>query len=391
MTATQSPAAVDRSALDAFERAYAPFRAELDELLPPDTPVLEAHAHLGLDEDGRSLDAATLLGFLDLIDPTARACVFPLHDPDRRPAYRVPNDRVLRWAAEAGDRLIPFCRLDPAEDPVAEAERCLGRGARGIKLHPRAQAFGFGDPAADAIFRVAHEHRVPILIHAGRGMPTMEPLARLALRHPDVTLILAHAGTADQGVFATLLGEHPAILYDTSCFAAHDIVELFARVPAERIVFASDPPYGRPVGGLYLALRAAAYAGLDGDDRRLVAGGTMGAVLEGSPLPERTPPRLPAARLVNGRLARVYGYGLMAFGGFFSGGPAGLAPAVGLARGVCRDPDPGPVGPALERIDAALAVVEELIAGPPEAATLAIGLIHASLTVAATEPCPSEL
>ena len=79
--------------------------------------------------------------------------MFPLHDPERQPAYRVPNDRVLAWAAESDGRLIPFCRLDPAEDPVAEGERCLAAGARGIKLHPRAQAFVFDGPEMDGDLR----------------------------------------------------------------------------------------------------------------------------------------------------------------------------------------------------------------------------------------------
>ena len=145
-------------------------------------------------------------------------------------------------------RLYPYCRLDPAEDPVGEAERCLALGARGIKLHPRAQAFGFGDQAAESIWRVASEAKVPILIHAGRGMPRMDPLADLALRYPDVTLVLAHAAIADQGMFASRLAGHPNIVYDTSTFSVFDQIELFARVPAERIVFASDVPYGWPLG-----------------------------------------------------------------------------------------------------------------------------------------------
>ena len=72
---------------------------------------------------------------------------------------------------------MPYCRLDPGEDPTAEAERCLALGARGIKLHPRAQAFGFGNGTAEAIFATARDASVPILIHAGRGMPSMAPLA----------------------------------------------------------------------------------------------------------------------------------------------------------------------------------------------------------------------
>src|SRR4029078_5795552 len=101
---------------------------------------------------------------------------------------------------------------------------------------------------------------VPIRSSGGRGMPPMDPLAELALRFPEVTLVLAHAGIAGQGMFASKLADHPSVLYDTSAFAAIDVVELFARVPAERIVFASDSPYGQPLPDLYLAMRAAARA-----------------------------------------------------------------------------------------------------------------------------------
>jgi predicted TIM-barrel fold metal-dependent hydrolase len=118
---------------------------------------------------------------------------------------------VLAWAEQSGGRLYPYCRLDPADDPVAEAERCLALGARGIKLHPRAQSFGFGNEAAESIWKVADEANVPILIHAGRGMPPMDPLADLALRYPGVVLILAHVAIADQGMFASRLRDHPGI------------------------------------------------------------------------------------------------------------------------------------------------------------------------------------
>src|SRR5690242_6073296 len=123
---------------DLYEHALAPFLAETAQLRPANAEVIDAHTHLGLDEDGRSLTLEALLGLLDAAD-ARRACVFPLHDPERHPGYRVPNDRVLWWAGESGERLVPFCRLDPTEDPLGESERCLGAGARGIKLHPRAQ------------------------------------------------------------------------------------------------------------------------------------------------------------------------------------------------------------------------------------------------------------
>src|SRR5580704_8470369 len=104
-----------------YAAALAPFLAEAERLRPAEAEVIDAHTHLGLDEDGRSLSLTQLLDQLDRAD-ARRACVFPLHDPDRRPSYSVPNDRVLAWAAASEGRLVPFARLDPAEAPLAEAE-----------------------------------------------------------------------------------------------------------------------------------------------------------------------------------------------------------------------------------------------------------------------------
>jgi uncharacterized protein len=373
--------------------AYEPVVAEIDALLPAEAVVVDAHTHLGRDEDGQSLDPDGLIAALDQVGPTARACTFPLHDPDRVPAYRVPNDRVLRWARESGGRLYPYCRLDPGDDPVAEAERCLALGARGIKLHPRAQAFGFGDPAAESIWNVAEEAKVPILIHAGRGMPRMDPLADLALRYPDVVLVLAHAAIADQGMFASRLRDHPNIVYDTSTFSVFDQLELLARVPAERVVFASDVPYGRPLGALHTALRMAAYAGLDEQERTHLVGATMMDILDGRPLPDPTPPRVPEIRPINGRLARVNGYLMMSFAAALGAGPPpnfdrGLQFIV-LARAVCRDPDPGVVGPAMERIDGLLSAAEQLVTADGQQARAAFGLVMAAAVIAATEPLPA--
>jgi hypothetical protein len=376
--------------------AYAPFREEGRALLPPQTAVLDAHTHLGVDEDGQSLELDALLAALDEVAPGARACTFPLHDPDRHPGYRRPNDRVLEWAAQSGGRVIPYCRLDPAEDPVGEAHRCLERGARGIKLHPRAQAFEFGIEAADEIFAVASEAGVPLLVHAGRGMGPMDALADLALRHPDVTLVLAHAAIAGQGMFATRLADHPNSLYDTSCLSPFDVIELFARVPAERVVYASDVPYGRPAFALYQALRIGALvAGLDADELRMLAGGTMAAALDRRPLPDPQPPRVAEVRPMIGRLLRAATYLHMGFAAFVSspGGrrdPARVLPWIALARTVSRDPDPGPAGEALARIDSTLDAAERLILAGGRQAALAIGLVHSTMVFAATEPVGAE-
>jgi uncharacterized protein len=367
-----------------YADVVAPFLEEVERLRPAECEVIDAHTHLGLDEDGRSLTLEQLLSQLD--DAGARrACVFPLHDPERQPSYSLPNDRVLAWAGESDGRLVPFCRLDPAEDAVKEAERCLALGARGIKLHPRAQAFGFESREMAEVFALAESAKVPILIHAGRGLPPLaDGLADLALRYPGATLILAHGAICDQGILTSRLADHPGVLYDISCFFPLDVVELFARAPAERIVFASDPPYGTPATTLYMALRVATQAGLDERSTRLMLGGTMAALIEGAQLPPVTSPRRGPEITLSGRLARVYGYASLV-------GPALFTGAVDSARGMlemaiasCRDPEPDSVGDALETIGAALAAADGLM-GTEEGVRPAIDLIYRSIVRAATE------
>jgi predicted TIM-barrel fold metal-dependent hydrolase len=369
-----------------YADALAPFVREIERLRPADAEVFDAHTHLGLDEDGRSLSLPQLLSQLD--DASARrACVFPLHDPERTPAYRVPNDRVLAWAQESEGRLIPFCRLDPAEDPVAEGERCLAAGARGIKLHPRAQAFGFASPEMEGIFALAEAAKAPILIHAGRGLPPLgDELVEITLRHPDVVLILAHGAICDQGIITSRLADHPGVLYDISCFFPLDVIELLARAPIERIVFASDPPYGLPASALYLALRVAAHAGLDEAAVRGMLGGTIAGLFDGRGLPAVTAPRRGASITVSGRLARVYGYGSLAGPAMFMGSPEQAQAMLDMALAACRDPDPGDVGEALETIAATLSVAATLVALQSEDGTrAAIDLVYRAIVRAATE------
>ncbi len=368
-----------------YRNALAPFLADGERLRPAETEVFDAHTHLGLDEDGRSLDLETLLSQLDAAD-AHRACVFPLHDPERMPSYSLPNDRVLRWAGESEGRLIPFCRLDPAEAPVAEGERCIARGARGIKLHPRAQAFAFDSPEMEAIFKLASEASVPILIHAGRGMPPIaDGLADLALRYPDAVLILAHGAICDQGILTSRLADHPGVLYDTSCFFPMDLIELFARVPFERIVFASDPPYGLTSSGLYLALRVAAHAGLDEQAIGAVIGGTMAGLVDGHGLPPVSAPRGKHQITMQGRLARAYGYASLAGPAMFAGAVEQAQGMLDLAIAVCRDPDPGGVGEALDEIGAGLIAARALLEND-ENLRPALDLLFRAVARAATEP-----
>ena len=116
------------------------------------------------------------------------------------------------------------------------------------------------------------------------------------------------------------LAEHPGVLYDISCFFPLDVIELLARAPIERIVFASDPPYGLPATSLYMALRVAAQAGLDEARTRAgMLGGTMAGAARRPRAAAGDAPRRGSSITLSGRLARVYGYASLVGPALFTG------------------------------------------------------------------------
>ena len=71
---------------------------------------------------------------------------------------------------------------------MEEAKRCLDLGAKGIKLHPRAQAFTLDDERLPPIFELAVERSAPILIHGGRGLPPIAEHLATLVRHAGKVL-----------------------------------------------------------------------------------------------------------------------------------------------------------------------------------------------------------
>ena len=317
-----------------FERVLSEHFERIRAALPEDIRVWDAHTHLGIDEDGFTQSPEELLAAMEAFG-IERAFTFPLNDPERVPAYRVPNDRVLEWAAASNGALVPFCRLDLTDEPIAEAERCLDRGARGIKLHPRAQKFTFGEQALEPVFQLAAERRVPILIHAGRGLPAIaDDLLHLVEHHPEAQLILAHAAIADlQHIGRTLLN-HPNVLYDTSVWSNTDLRALLATASPEQIAFASDAPYG--LGGVAQVQLGTALirAGASPDQLRAIMWGNAERASRGEPAPVLSPPLVDRDRTVPLQRVRVHEYLIMATTLLWTRLPD-MPGAIGLARRAC--------------------------------------------------------
>ena len=268
-------------ALDRAQKVLARWDEELQRELPEGAEVFDAHVHLGEDVDGMVGRYDDLIGVMDRYG-MSRCFMFCLDEPDRHPSFRVANDRTLAFAARSEGRVIPFVRLDLNEQPVEEATRCLDLGARGIKLHQRAQKFDASDDRLRPVFELAAERRVPILIHGGRGLPPIAAgLRRVFEDAPGSQLIIAHAGIADMASLADCFGGRAGVFFDTSVWSPVDLLEFYRLVPPEQVVYASDFPYGQQPSSLLLSLRTARLAGLDDTQVRDMLAGNARRIADG--------------------------------------------------------------------------------------------------------------
>jgi hypothetical protein len=340
-----------------YDDVVGDLRAEDLAWVGPQTTWFDAHTHIGHDDpDGYEADPEELLEALDLAGQQ-RALVFAMHEPD---GYRAANDRVLAARAASGGRLEALARIDPnAPDALDEARRTLEAGACGFKLHPRSDAFDLPHPVVEQIVALAGEHRLPVLFHAGRGIPDLgDSILHMAQDHPGARLILAHAGISDLGLLGPRLSGITNVLFDTSWWHVSDLLTLFATVPPGQILYASDMPYGSPRFASMAMLRCARAVGLTAGQARAVAGGQLGRVLAGDDLLELGP--APGTGGLGPRVLgfeRAIGYLSAAVMLSFRGGDP--AESLALARLACQVRGEAPHAEGLRAVDALIAVAQE--------------------------------
>ena len=321
--------------------------------------LVDAHTHIGAaDPDGFKQTPEQLLESLVAAD--ARGVVFPMHEPD---GYRAANDAALA-AVEASDgRLAAFCRVDPAADPAGEARRALDAGARGIKLHPRAEGFTMSHPGVREVVALAHEREVPVLIHAGRGIPALgADTVRLSAEFAGAKLILAHAAISDLAWLWREMPGHPNLFVDTAWWNPIDVMALFALAPPGQILWASDAPYGRPLPAAVQGLRCALQAGLTPEQVRVVAGGQMARLIAGEPALDLGPAPGPGTA-PHPLLERVAAHLVAALARAFA--QADPTEPLGLARLACGVGEDSPYAGVCSAVTGLLDLMDQHMGPPP--------------------------
>jgi predicted TIM-barrel fold metal-dependent hydrolase len=362
----------------------APWTAIVAEQVPG-LELFDAHTHVGHnDPDGMRQSPEELIDGLRRAGARG-AFTFPFHEPD---GYPKPNDAVLAAARASDGLLVPFCRVNPHHGALEEAQRCLDAGARGIKLHPRAENFTLDHPGVRPLIALAHERTMPVLIHAGRGIPALGLHAvQLAEEFPNARLILAHAGICDLSWIWRVAPDYPNLLFDTAWWMPADMLSLFSLVPPGQIVFASDAPYGATAVSASFQLRSALQVGLSPEQVKSIASGQAVRMASGEPLRPAGPAIGEHERAPHVLLDRVSEFLLLAAIATMRGGAEAATEMLALARLACDVPADIDDAPIFAAISSLLDIYEEFAAAEPDNRRKLTFLILAA-TVARTPEVP---
>ncbi|MEA2156708.1 MAG: uncharacterized protein QOE11_2848 [Solirubrobacteraceae bacterium] len=342
--------------IDAILRPW--FEALMEQAGRPE--LFDTHTHVGQnDPDTFRQTPAELIAALE--SAGARGLVFPMHEPD---GYREANDAVLEAVAASEGTLTALCRVSPRlPGALEEARRCMDLGAAGIKLHPRAEAFGMDEPVVRDLVALAHERRAVVLMHAGRGIPALGAnTIEYSREFPDARLILAHCAISDLAWLVRELPAHRNVYIDTSWWHPADLLAVFCLAPPGRVLWASDSPYGGPLPSAINTLRCALEAGLTHEQIAGVFGGQVQRLLSGEdPLELGAAPGPSAA--IDPLLERVVAHLTTALGRAFAGGE--LTESLELARLAAGVGDDHPHADVFATILWLLDLFQEHLAAPP--------------------------
>ena len=152
----------------------------------------------------------------------------------------------------------------------------------------------------------AHERRLPVLVHAGRGIPALGAhILELAKEFPQARFILAHAGVCDLAWIWRRVDEFPNVFFDTAWWTMPDLLALFAYVPPGRILYATDIPFSTPMHSSVLMFRCALQAGLSREQIACVAGAQLERLLAGDDAIDAGPAPGPGSLRIDPLLHRV--------------------------------------------------------------------------------------
>jgi predicted TIM-barrel fold metal-dependent hydrolase len=171
----------------------------------------------------------------------------------------VPDQEVAAYVKDHADKLIGFLSVDPTQDGWQDE---LHQGhqdlkLKGIKLLSMYAGFYPNDRKLDYLWEYATRHRLPVLLHTGTTFVAQAPLDctiprhldDVAIRFPNVKIIMAHISHPYEGECVVTIRKHPNVYADCSALhyrpfqLYHSLMLVQEYGVWDKILFGSDYPF----------------------------------------------------------------------------------------------------------------------------------------------------
>jgi predicted TIM-barrel fold metal-dependent hydrolase len=213
--------------------------------------IIDTHCHYGLSQlSGRTITEARLLEVMNQ-NGISLALVMP-HAVTEAPIQS--HAAVAELCRRYPGRFAGIANFSPLlnEDEYCRLVTRFVRehGFVALKLNPMQHLTSPLMANADKVFDTAANLGVPVIVHTGLGVPWALPALNIpqARRHPDLPIVLAHAGHAMYTAEAYVAASECANIYlEPSWCSVHDLTWLIQKIGSARILFGSDQPENVPV------------------------------------------------------------------------------------------------------------------------------------------------
>ena len=171
----------------------------------------------------------------------------------------VPDDEVAAYTKTHSDKTVGFLSVDPAQPGWQEE---LQRGhqdlrLKGIKLMPMYAGFYPNDRKIDYLWEYATQHHLPVLLHTGTTFARQAPIGctvprlidDVAIRFPQVRIIMAHLSHPYEGECVAVMRKHPNVYTDCSALhyrpfqLYHSLMLVQEYKTWGKVLFGSDYPF----------------------------------------------------------------------------------------------------------------------------------------------------
>jgi predicted TIM-barrel fold metal-dependent hydrolase len=196
-----------------------------------------------------------------LVDTLAFEKVIVFGLKGRRTGYWVPDTYVADFVARAPEKLIGFACCDPTQPEYFEELKYAIEHLklRGLKMGPIYAGFDPRDSICDPVYHYCQANGLPILFHTGTTFNHNAPLNYgrpwlfddVAIKYPDLHMILAHVGHPFSEECLVVIRKHPHVYADISALYYRPWQFYNTMIAAQeykvthKLLFGSDYPFAK--------------------------------------------------------------------------------------------------------------------------------------------------